>query len=255
MTQKLVIAGDSWSQGEFNHFPEDNNRTIQTHPGTHQFILEEFPDAMVRNYGMNADNNTHQAKLLKQELPFMKPDAIIFFWTCPLREVANKLVKREIPGDRDTLKLHNLLNLISTEALNSMGLLNDLGVPILMIGGHVDLDMDNFLNYKNLIPLIPRAKALLPNSYGPIPPSTIDYNTLEGTVLIDCIDAGLKPPPLNPELLEQLKVLYKENFCWEEHPRDEFLFPDVSHGSRLIHKEISNAVADWLRKNLPDTYS
>ena len=49
MTQKLVIAGDSWSQGEFNHFPEDNNRTIQTHPGTHQFILEEFPDAMVRN--------------------------------------------------------------------------------------------------------------------------------------------------------------------------------------------------------------
>ena len=136
-----------------------------------------------------------------------------------------------------------------------MGLLNDLGVPILMIGGHVDLDMDNFLNYKNLIPLIPRAKALLPNSYGPIPPSTIDYNTLEGTVLIDCIDAGLKPPPLNPELLEQLKVLYKENFCWEEHPRDELLFPDVSHGSRLIHKEISNAVADWLRSNLPDTYS
>ncbi len=245
--QKLVIAGDSWSQGEFSRFPEYNGRVIQTHPGTHQYLIEAFPDLHLKNYGRNADNNTSQAHLLKKEWEFMVPDAVVFFWTCSLREVANKLVKREIPSD---LSLGELLDHIDDSQHSAMKLLNDLGVPVLMVGGHVDLDVDKISQYDNLVPLVPRAKGLFMGGFGDIPPSTIDYNTLEGTIMNDCIDEGVTPPSLNKELLFNLSTLYKQNYCYKNFRRDEKLFPDISHGGRKIHKEISFYVIDWLRSNL-----
>lgn len=87
---RFLITGDSWSQGEWDGYPDDYRIT---HSGIHQYLLDDGHE--VYNVGQGGFNNLESLSAIT-DLDF---DHLIFFYTDPLRQATESEVQFGFPFD------------------------------------------------------------------------------------------------------------------------------------------------------------
>ena len=260
--QRLIIAGDSWSQGEFYRFIRKENTqfgdgvTQRSHPGMWHYLFEHFPDSYIANLGISGGHNDNQVRQIKEEIDQINPDAVIFFYTCPSRTLASRMFQGRIPElNFNTLTIDQYEFYCKKFAREIFVDLNSLNVPVLLIGGHVDLPIEQFTDCANLVPLIPSMKNLvdkpLENLNGSFPKSYLDYDNLERTFWV--YERSFTKE-VNPDLQTYLTLRHEETMCQQRWTKNPKYFPDNGHGGRLLHKLATDIVAQYLKTQLPKKY-
>lgn len=158
--KRLAILGDSWAHGEWS-FVGDSN--LITHPGLSHFLYQKYPDVEIVNFAISGGRNLYQLDKLN-EYNMSEFDAVIVFWTDPGRDVINELEQDPINRGKLTETIYK--NKCKRYTLNNLDGLQLLGIPVLMIGGHVSLpDQVNDEKYTNITPVIDRMTNLVKHPF------------------------------------------------------------------------------------------
>lgn len=259
--QRILIAGDSWSQGEFYRFIRNNDHwgdgvTQRSHPGMWHYLLNAYPDAYVANLGISGGHNDNQVDLIHREIHGINPDVIIFFYTCPSRTLAGRVFNKFIDLDWQTLTYKHFEDYCEKFAVETFEKLNSLGYRVLMIGGHVDLPLHLMKDYANLVPIIPSMKNLVDDPLfdhkgTKFPTSYIDYENLERSFWVHGLDHR---DHLNINLQNYLTLRHNETLSNQVWPKNPKHFPDNGHAGRTVHKIATDIVVDYLKQNIPQKY-
>jgi sulfur relay (sulfurtransferase) complex TusBCD TusD component (DsrE family) len=86
----FLITGDSWSQGEWDGYPDDYK---VAHQGIQQYLIDD--GHQVTNVGQGGYNNTESF----DSIPAVSFDHLIFFYTDPLRQATEYEIKNILPFD------------------------------------------------------------------------------------------------------------------------------------------------------------
>ena len=84
----FVITGDSWSQGEWDGYPDDYR---VTHSGIQQYLIDD--GHTVTNVGQGGYNNSESVAAIAD----LKFDHLIFFYTDPLRQATEFEIQNDLP--------------------------------------------------------------------------------------------------------------------------------------------------------------
>ena len=86
----FLITGDSWSQGEWDGYPDDYR---VTHHGIQQYLIDD--GHTVTNVGRGGYNNNESCAAI----PSIHFDHLIFFYTDPLRQATENEIRHKPPFD------------------------------------------------------------------------------------------------------------------------------------------------------------
>ena len=89
---KVVIAGDSWSQGEWAMY---NGEYKNSHRGLEKYLLDAGHNVV--NVGRGGNTNNQSLELLENELVSYTYDYCIFFFTDALRQISQDELLRDEP--------------------------------------------------------------------------------------------------------------------------------------------------------------
>jgi hypothetical protein len=132
MGSKIIITGDSWSQGEWNGYPGDYRIT---HGGVQQYLIEAgYP---VTNVGRGSYNNNESLAALIAELP-NKYTHCIFFFTDPLRQTTYEEFSTTLPSVIIRNHVNHLL-----ESLDNIN--KETGIKIVVVGGCAKLIFKDYV--------------------------------------------------------------------------------------------------------------
>jgi hypothetical protein len=148
MNSKFIITGDSWSQGEWDGYP-DNYRI--THSGVYQYLIEE--GYTVTNVGRGGYNNNESLAALIAELPNNNYTHCIFFFTDPLRQTSYEQFSTTFPSSI----IHNHVNHL-LENLDNLS--KETGIKIVIVGGCAKLIFKDYVP-TNIDVVIPSLSELL----------------------------------------------------------------------------------------------
>jgi hypothetical protein len=133
MNSKIIITGDSWSQGEWDGYP--TNYRI-THGGVQQYLVEA--GYTVTNIGQGGYNNNESLAALIAELPNDNYTHCIFFFTDPLRQTTYEEFSTTLPS----IIIRNHVN----HLLESLDNLNkETGIKIAIVGGCAKLIFKDYV--------------------------------------------------------------------------------------------------------------
>lgn len=86
----FLITGDSWSQGEWDGYPDDYR---VTHQGIQQYLIDD--GHQVTNVGQGGYHNYESLAAI----PDINFDHLLFFYTDPLRHATEDQIKYTLPFD------------------------------------------------------------------------------------------------------------------------------------------------------------
>jgi hypothetical protein len=232
MTQKILLAGDSWACGEWSALDRDqlelSNLPLINHAGLYQYI-QDHTSAVVASVADGAQSNSSQLARIRQYISNHTVDLIIWFQTDPLRDCVNCCNPQEFWQDKSRLDLFLLAEQQYIHA--TYGALNDLGIPVYCIGGCWPLA--NLDAYSRLIPVIPSVIAFLCDQ---------DPQPLPLSVL--CPQWSMRHVPGDPALVEYLTEQFSSLDRWkmllatESSQASKYFIPDGCHPNRLGHLRI-----------------
>lgn len=146
--KRLAILGDSWAHGEWTVV---SDRGSVTHPGLSHYLYKKWPELEIINFAVSGGGNLYQLDRIS-EYCIADFDAVVVFWTDPGRDVINELDKTESFSELTIEKYEQKCRKYTNK--NLIGL-NNLGIPVALIGGHVSLpEIDEV--YTNLYPVVDR---------------------------------------------------------------------------------------------------
>jgi len=241
----IAILGDSWAWGEWSFVGETN---MNTHNGTHHYLQQEYHRANIVNFAKAGGSNLYQLDYIASHVNmynFKKDfDVVVCFWTDPGRDVLNKIEQDE----------GNNLNHFSQEYYTErckttsdifLNQLNDIGVPVILLGGQVSLPTHtDYTEYENLYPVVDRISNLIDEPFWdsdkmcPIK-GTLD-NTIDWSALGRVEHLNLLTEKFKAELDELRET------C-DKHLNYTF-FPDLGHGGRTLHRLASIKIIDQIGK-------
>ena len=148
MGSKIIITGDSWSQGEWDGYP--TNYRI-THGGVQQYLTEA--GYTVTNVGQGGYNNNESLAALISELPNDNYTHCIFFFTDPLRQTTYEEFSTTLPSMIIRNHVNHLL-----ESLDNIN--KETGIKIVIVGGCAKLIFKDYVP-TNIDVIVPSLSELL----------------------------------------------------------------------------------------------
>lgn len=231
-SQHILIAGDSWSVGEWSRQGADQPIL---HRGLEQYIQERTHHT-VSNVGQGSSSNTAQLTRIRHYVSNSTAvDKIIWFQTDPLRDCPH--LHNPTQFWQDKTNLGQFLSQAQTYLTAVYSELNQLGIPVYCIGGCWPLG--DLRLYTNLIPIIPSGVEFLAGADGkPLP------------VRVLCAQWDLSHVPADTALVNYLSEEFDSMDRWDQllhnthnsHARKYFV-PDSRHPNRLGHELIFDLLA------------
>lgn len=148
MHSKILITGDSWSQGEWDG---DSSDYRVTHSGVQQYLTEA--GYTVTNVGQGGYNNNESLEAVISELPNNNYTHCIFFFTDPLRQTTYEEFSTTFPSIIIRNHVNHLL-----ESLDNLK--KETGIKIVIIGGCAKLIVKDYIP-SNIDIIIPSLSELL----------------------------------------------------------------------------------------------
>ena len=236
--KRIAILGDSWSHGEWSVISDAETAFSKvTHPGLQHFLLNEWPDLEVVNFGIAGGGNLYQLDQLQLVLG-SKPatdifDLIICFWTNPGRDVYNT-----IKDNTDQFFINYTIEEYEESCMlankEHHKALEDLNIPVILIGGQVSLPL--FPTAKNLIPLVPRMANCVTHPFWDMDNMEEEKGTID-----NCIDyeqlTMIPSGKFNDKFKVQLDEKIKQDYCLNYN-----YFNDLGHGNRKLHRIVADKV-------------
>jgi hypothetical protein len=219
MSNKILICGDSWGCGEI---AVSLPHPIVTHPGLQQYLLDDGWE--VENISIPGGSNRDTVEKVKKIENIDDFKYIIWFQTDPIRDLRPYNTLPQIFTSVDAL-----LQTYTIMVNQTYEELNQLGRPILTIGGHGEID-PCIHSYSNLIP------AIL-NTYEFLIPHKKTFSVVrESDWLHNFLKAlGAKRLETRFEIADFLVKAYRSI---HDITTDYKIFPDHSHPGRYSHKLI-----------------
>ena len=205
---RILITGDSWSQGEWN-----GPKT--THKGIEQYLLDDGYDVV--NVGQGGYNNIQAFDAIKKDF-----DHLIFFWSDPLRQATWGELNNKTP-----LQIIEKHTDYYMEQLDSFPL-------VTLIGGCAKV---KYYNY------IPNIKYVIPSMSETIVPEFEDSPYMASHEW-ENIWQNLKNPTTQwkQEILEISDLTDRKYNLWQE--RKDYFWPDGLHanrkGARIVYDHMLN---------------
>ena len=215
----FLIAGDSWSCGEWGHDPYEVK-----HLGL-QYFLEQSGHE-VKNISKPGCSNIVSSSLLEDNLKTgSRYDYILWFQTDPLRDL------RPYNSFKNIVSIEQMKVINKARMLITYKKLNNLGVKIYCIGGCYKLS-DAIQKFENLHVLIPSVIELCLPKFN----HTLWFSDWIPFLSKDFLDFD--------ELIEIKKM--NDNLGSDKELR-HFFYPDGLHANRLAHHLIFKVACDQLK--------
>lgn len=245
MTKKynIAILGDSWAWGEWNWVGDKN---FPTHSGTQHYLHLEYPESKIVNFAIQGGSNLYQIDYISEHMGlenFKKNfDYAVVFWTDPGRDVLNHILKNK-DGNFSNMTKSQYQLLCDNSSERSLKQLNNLGVPVLLIGGHVSLPDKKYSNkFENLTFLIDRVCNLIDKPFLDTKKQIELEGKLNNTVDWLQVDRiGLLTSKFLDEIKDDINELLQ--------PLNTIYFPDSGHAGRNLHKMITYAIINEIESN------
>ena len=254
MSKTFLIVGDSWSQGEIEHYPNQEKSHVVVHRGLIQYLEDEGHsvfnrgglgwtnmDAYWQTYSAFFDN-TH----CNYPLPIDKNiDYIVWFTTDSFRDLNESQYLEKITVNKSIRK--TFLETLDQCYSRFNELSNQIGKKIYLIGGWTPVSSE-VTKYENLITIIPDVHKML------VPESDISL-THACLHLFDHVKntANIAKQFLNTEEIDFIKqeiidltkeLMHAENVRQHNKP---LFYPDNHHPNRKGHYQIFTKVKEVLR--------
>lgn len=207
---RILITGDSWSQGEWGGLNVDYR---VTHKGIEQYLIDDGHDVV--NVGQGGYNNAESFNAIKGEF-----DHLIFFWSDPLRQAT-----------WEELNSKNPLQLIEEHTDYYMEQLDQFPL-VSLIGGCAKI---KYYNY------IPDIKYVIPSMSETIVPEFEDTPYMTSHEWED-IWKNIKNPSdqWKQEILDITDLTDNKYKLWQE--RKDYFWPDGyhpnRHGIRIVYDQL-----------------
>ena len=241
--KNIAIIGDSWAWGEWSFIGETN---FPTHTGIQHYLQLEYPRANIVNFARAGGSNLYQIDYIQEHIGLEKFkdsfDVVICFWTDPGRDILNN-IKEDADLSHYTEEIY--ISKCNNTAEVFLNQLNNLDIPVFLIGGQVSLpDADKLSKYSNLIPSVNRMVNLVDKAFwndkvnGPAKgkmDNTIDWMAPDRVSHLN----------FNKQFKDRLKVLqYEQNLF----PLNLNFFPDNGHAGRSLHRLACTKIIEQIGK-------
>jgi len=144
----ILIAGDSWSQGEWGENSE--REYVVLHRGLTEYLQND--GHTVTNIGQGGGDNYSQVVLIREQPNIY--DRIIWFQSDPLRERWNKCRAKSNLFYKGIDSIEDFLTLEKTLLDQAYKELNETNKRIHCLGGCFPINLESIKKYNNLIPVI-----------------------------------------------------------------------------------------------------
>jgi hypothetical protein len=224
---KIAVCGDSWAMGEF------------TKAGKYFVKCSYGLPTMLEQAGYTVLDRTNTGQspqqcldLLNRGTPELSPNLIIWFDTDPLRELRGN----------ENVALKVLANQMTFESWWRLYLrkvyrdLNQLNVPVWIIGASVDHSAAISKGLENLTPVIPSLKAWLDESYSQ--EINYGYSLLTVRKLAE-LKIGLR---VKDSILTNCLAV-------SNYMESSDLYPDGMHPNKECHQKLSDYLVDLIGKH------
>ena len=239
----IAILGDSWAHGEWGWI---GNKNYVTHAGTQHFLEREFTKGKVVNYALAGGSNLYQIDHIRDHVGidnFRETyDYVVVFWTDPGRDVLNNIQNTK-GGNFSNLTKAHYTTLCENATIKMLRQLQNLGVPVFLIGGHVSLPDEKLRDpsYDNITYLIERVANLIDKPFWDREKQVAIPGTLDNKIDWLQVDrTGCMTQSFMAEIKDDIKLLLE--------PLDPACFPDDGHGGRIMHRIITNEIVKEIRK-------
>jgi hypothetical protein len=228
MKLPIIIAGDSWSHGEY--VKKKNWELELTHLGIQQY----FQDDGYKVTNLSGGNFSPQDSINSLKNILINPsDIIIWFQSDPLRNF------RPYDNFKEILTSYeNILSVQNNILIKTYTELNNFGNKIFCVGGNSKLNMFLIKNYKNLIPVCESIPEMLFNDFKHPEIWVSDWiDMIDRSILLDTIDKIL-------ESKRWLDDLHLEKYA-------EYFGEDGIHPNRKAHRKIYESLLEKINGQLP----
>lgn len=242
--ENIAILGDSWAWGEWSFVGETN---FPTHSGTHHYLQQEYPRANIVNFARAGGSNLYQLDHIAEHvgMPHFRRnfDVAICFWTDPGRDVLNKIEQDE-GDDLYHFSQEYYAERCKTTSDIFLNQLNDIGVPVILLGGQVSLPTHiDYTEYENLYPVVDRISNLVDKPFWNKEINSPIRGEMDNT--IDWMaPARVEHLNFSEDFKKELQELRLEQ---GKHLNYTF-FPDLGHGGRTLHRLASIKIIDQIGK-------
>lgn len=229
MDSKIIITGDSWSQGEWDGYPDDYRIT---HSGVQQYLLEA--GYTVRNVGRGGYNNNESLAALIAELPNNNYTHCIFFFTDPLRQTTYEQFSTTLPSIIIRNHVNHLL-----ESLDNIN--KETGIKIILIGGCAKVVIKDYVPTNIDISVPSLCELLVPEFVDNEFMNSQEWNDHWLTLETKCSVKHKK------EIYEVYTNANDKFDLWRN--RKDLFWPDGIHLNRQGHKILFDHLIDKLNLN------
>jgi hypothetical protein len=140
-SQSLLIGGDSWSGGTYIHI-DDVTRHVDAGLAYHLY----FNGHTVTYAGNPSDDFDEMFSTLREKMDVVNPDKILFWMPEPMR---NEYMKQTIL-EMDKISYKDYLKIYNETVEKQCSILNDLGVPVIVIPGLCTLNSEHSDTFSNI---------------------------------------------------------------------------------------------------------
>jgi len=273
-SMRWLITGDGWSRGEYPAGvwqvpgwvgePHCNTywRTAGSHPGVSHWLQHTYPDADVVTAGGVGITLSQCVKRSFYWCDWYQHNCtgIIFFWHNPVTDWNPFNWHSEnwhgVEPDPDDLyyilptnrwehtEPEEFSHMLRELVIIRLAELNDLGIPIYMVGGSCSLPLELMEPYDNLIPAVPNARQLVwPDWY-------INWWRAGHMLKTEALYRN-HPDRLNPINPVLVHWLHQQHDAQQPDHIDPQLLqthlPDGVHGGRQLHKMIWQEIQKHLK--------
>jgi hypothetical protein len=242
---KLLIAGCSWSCGEWDNVPDTNHLKV-SHPGITEYLSANFAVVNIsKPYGSNWNSCYAVENYLRHVISPKDKLEIIVFQTDPMRDNQAKVFDVDyrtlISDAADIHSLHQTLVEIFYIKLNQLAERHHCRIHV--VGGHTDLCMETLSLYPRLVALCPSWIKLLDSHHNP---SVI-------SLIIDSRSVELCKKQNRLDLCDEFFKESESSFLHTDRLLQSDMFgPAYSdfHPSRKGHEVMADYIADFFSKRL-----
>lgn len=228
---KILVTGDSWGVGEWQtgkNFP-----VVTASP----FCVYLEEGNWVTNVSSPGSRNFTAMERVDQALEDIDYDVIIVVVSDPLRDLRHCEADEIAPAMESLESFLSKIRSLHHKYYQQLAAHN---VPVILLGGICDLDLDAAGRYDNIIPLMPSLRTWFDPDAPRGPYLTIQASLLENIRK----EKDITP---SPDILEHMNHI--EGTVLFDYFRNSSLYPDNGHPDRYCHRRLGEFLRNHLQEN------